>query len=114
MNQLKSKNILVTGGAGFIGSNLCEYLLDHGAKVTCLDNFSTGYKNNIKQFLNNPNFKLIEGDIREYNDCLKSTNNVEYVLHQALNPIHNFYPRPKIRASNSNIHYIGFGFKCFP
>lgn len=83
MNQLKSKNILVTGGAGFIGSNLCEYLLDHGAKVTCLDNFSTGYKNNIKQFLNNPNFKLIEGDIREYNDCLKSTNNVEYVLHQA-------------------------------
>lgn len=83
MNQLKSKNILVTGGAGFIGSNLCEYLIDHGAKVTCLDNFSTGYKNNIKNFFDNPNFKLIEGDIRDYSDCLKSTKNIEFVLHQA-------------------------------
>lgn len=83
MKQLKSKNILVTGGAGFIGSNLCEYLLDHGAIVTCLDNFSTGYKDNIKQFFDNPNFKLIEGDIRDYSDCLKSTKNIEFVLHQA-------------------------------
>ena len=83
MNQLGSKNILVTGGAGFIGSNLCEYLLDQGANVTCLDNFSTGYKNNIKQFFDNPNFKLIEGDIRDYSDCLKSTKNIQFVLHQA-------------------------------
>ena len=83
MNQFKSKNILVTGGAGFIGSNLCEYLLDCGAKVTCLDNFSTGYKSNIDDFLGHTNFKLIEGDIRNYNDCIKSTKNIDYVLHQA-------------------------------
>ena len=61
-NTLKNKKILVTGGAGFIGSNLCEFLLDLGTNVTCLDNFSTGYKNNIEDFKGNPNFKLIEGD----------------------------------------------------
>ena len=86
MNQfieLKSKNILVTGGAGFIGSNLCEFLLDLGTNVTCLDNFSTGYKNNINNFLSNERFKLIEGDIRNYNTCLNSTENIDYVLHQA-------------------------------
>ena len=83
MIEFNSKNILVTGGAGFIGSNLCEHLLNHGAKVTCLDNFSTGYKNNIREFFDNPNFKLIEGDIRSYSDCLKSTKNIDYVLHQA-------------------------------
>jgi len=82
-NILKNKKILVTGGAGFIGSNLCEFLLDLGTNVTCLDNFSTGYKNNIEDFIGNPNFKLIEGDIRDYSDCLKSTKNIDYVLHQA-------------------------------
>ena len=82
-NTLKNKKILVTGGAGFIGSNLCEFLLDLGTNVTCLDNFSTGYKNNIEDFKGNPNFKLIEGDIRDYSDCLKSTKNIDYVLHQA-------------------------------
>lgn len=82
-NTLKNKKILVTGGAGFIGSNLCEFLLDLGTNVTCLDNFSTGYKNNIEDFKGNPNFKLIEGDIRNYSDCLKSTKNIDYVLHQA-------------------------------
>tara|TARA_Y100001958_G_C21236945_1_gene563616 strand:+ start:366 stop:1358 length:993 start_codon:yes stop_codon:yes gene_type:complete len=82
-SKLKNKNILVTGGAGFIGSNLCEYLLKLGANVTCLDNFSTGYKNNIKNFLNNEKFRLIEGDIRNYNTCLKSTKKINYVLHQA-------------------------------
>ena len=81
--KLKNKNILVTGGAGFIGSNLCEYLLKLGANVTCLDNFSTGYEKNIKNFLNNEKFRLIEGDIRNYDTCLKSTKKINYVLHQA-------------------------------
>ena len=63
--NLKDKKVLVTGGAGFIGSNLCEALLQNGAKVTCLDNFATGKRKNIEPFLQNENFTLIEGDIRD-------------------------------------------------
>ncbi len=74
---------LVTGGAGFIGSNLCEALLLQNNEVVCLDNFATGYRHNIDQFLNNPKFKLIEGDIRNYEDCRMAVNGVDYVLHQA-------------------------------
>ncbi|MGY0408312.1 MAG: SDR family oxidoreductase [Polaribacter sp.] len=81
--ELSRKKILVTGGAGFIGSNLCEALLDKRNEVVCLDNFSTGYKYNISSLLQNPNFQLIEGDIREFKDCLKATKNADYVLHQA-------------------------------
>ena len=58
--NLRNKNILVTGGAGFIGSNLCEYLLTCEANVTCLDNFATGHLHNIEEFLSNSNFKLIK------------------------------------------------------
>ena len=75
--------ILVTGGAGFIGSNLCEVLLGLGNKVVCLDNFSTGKRENIESFLDNPNFKSIESDIRNLEDCQKAVENVDYVLHQA-------------------------------
>ena len=60
----KEHTILVTGGAGFIGSNLCEALLDNGNKVTCLDNFSTGKRENIAHLQSNPNFKLIEGNLK--------------------------------------------------
>jgi len=81
--ELRNKTILVTGGAGFIGSNLCQALLNKDNKVVCLDNFSTGKIENIKEFLNDPNFSLIEGDIRKLEDCLKSTKDVDYVLHQA-------------------------------
>ena len=81
--KLKNKNILVTGGAGFIGSNLCEYLLSCGSNVTCLDNLSTGYKSNIKSFLKHPKFTFIEGDIRDLALCQKACSNQEYVLHQA-------------------------------
>ena len=81
--NLKNKNILVTGGAGFIGSNLCEELLHLGNKVVCLDNFATGKRENLEQALKNTNFTLIEGDIRKLEDCLKATKNVDYVLHQA-------------------------------
>ncbi len=81
--KLINKKILITGGAGFIGSNLCEYFLTNGDKVVCLDNFSTGHKHNIEEFLNNPNFSLIEGDIRNLVDCQKAVEDVDYVLHEA-------------------------------
>ena len=81
--NINKKRILVTGGAGFIGSNLCEALLKKDNKVVCLDNFATGKRENIKEFLEDPNFILIEGDIRKLEDCLEATKDVDYVLHQA-------------------------------
>ena len=81
--ELSNKKILVTGGAGFIGSNLCEELLRSGNRVVCLDNFATGKRKNIEQFLKNINFTLIDGDIRKLEDCIKATKDVDYVLHQA-------------------------------
>ena len=81
--KLSDKKILVTGGAGFIGSNLCEELLKHGSQVTCFDNFSTGKLKNISEFIDNNRFKLIEGDIRDLNKCLDACKDIEYVLHQA-------------------------------
>ncbi|MDC0479696.1 SDR family oxidoreductase [Flavobacteriaceae bacterium] len=83
LEKIKNKKILVTGGAGFIGSNLCDKLLELGAHVTCLDNYLTGYKENLKSALLSKNFLLIEGDIRDYNSCLEATNEVDYVLHHA-------------------------------
>lgn len=83
MQQIENKTILVTGGAGFIGSNLCEYLLQHNNKVVCLDNFATGRSSNIQHLLSNPNFKLIVGDIRNLADCHKAATGVDYILHQA-------------------------------
>lgn len=81
--KLENKKILVTGGAGFIGSNLCEELLNLGAKVTCLDNFSTGRKENLEAFHNNPDFTLLEGDIRDLETCRKACENQDFVLHEA-------------------------------
>ena len=81
--NIKNKKVLVTGGAGFIGSNLCEALLEKQNKVVCLDNFATGKRENIAGFLNNSLFTLIEGDIRNLEDCLKASQGVDYVLHQA-------------------------------
>ena len=75
--------IVITGGAGFIGSNLCEYFLSKGHVITCLDNFATGHHYNIEKLLHNDNFTLIEGDIRNLEDCRKATLNADYVLHQA-------------------------------
>lgn len=75
--------ILVTGGAGFIGSNLCESLIGNGNKVICLDNFATGKPENISHLLSNENFNLIEGDIRNIQDCSDACKDVDYVLHQA-------------------------------
>jgi len=75
--------ILITGGAGFIGSNLTEYFLDKNYQVVVLDNFATGHRHNLEQHANNPNFKLIEGDIRHVTDCENAVQGVDYVLHQA-------------------------------
>jgi len=83
MNKLTNSKILVTGGAGFIGSNLIETLLSQNNYVVCLDNFVTGKRENINEFLSIPNFKLIEGDIRNLDTCRESVKNIEYVFHQA-------------------------------
>jgi UDP-N-acetylglucosamine 4-epimerase len=74
---------LVTGGAGFIGSNLCEAILHMGYYVRCLDNFSTGKHENIAEFIENPRFELIEGDIRDLETCNNTCKGVDFVLHQA-------------------------------
>lgn len=80
---LKDRRVLVTGGAGFIGSNLVDSFLGSGNSVVCLDNFSTGKRKNIEAFTSNPRFRLIEGDIRNYADCLKASENIDIVFHQA-------------------------------
>lgn len=81
--SLPKATILVTGGAGFIGSNLCDRLLNLGAKVRCLDNFATGHRKNVDPFLKNENFTLIEGDIRNLETCLKACDGVDGILHEA-------------------------------
>jgi len=83
IHKLKDKKILVTGGAGFIGSNICDELIKLGCKVISLDNFSTGKIDNINHLLNNKNFKNIEGDIQDFDICKESTFDVDYVLHHA-------------------------------
>jgi UDP-N-acetylglucosamine 4-epimerase len=81
--RITGKKVLVTGGAGFIGSNLCEDLLKYNNEVVCLDNFATGHKHNVIPFLGNPHFKLIEGDIRELQICQTACEGIDIVLHQA-------------------------------
>ena len=82
-NKLKNKRILITGGAGFIGSSLCEFLVKSGSIVSCLDNLSTGKYSNIKNLENKNNFTFIEGDIRDFDKCLEVTKDIDFVLHQA-------------------------------
>lgn len=80
---ISNRKILVTGGAGFIGSNLIESLLIEGNSVTCLDNFATGKRENIAEFLGNPHFSLIDGDIRDLETCRKAVSGVDLVFHEA-------------------------------
>lgn len=80
---MKKTSILITGGAGFIGSNLCEYFLSKGNNVTCLDNLSTGFMDNMKDFIGHPDFKFIKGDIRNLDTCKLAVKGCDYVMHQA-------------------------------
>lgn len=79
----QNSKFLITGGAGFIGSNLSEALLELGHKVRVLDDFSTGKRENIERFLENSNFELVEGDIRNIDVCKKVVEGIDYILHQA-------------------------------
>ena len=79
----EGSKFLVTGAAGFIGSNLVEALLNLGYKVIGLDNFSTGKRENVDLFIDNPNFKFIEGDIRSLDTCMDACKGIDFVLHQA-------------------------------
>jgi len=83
MNLITGKRVLVTGGAGFIGSSLCHDLLERDNEVICLDNFATGKKENIKDLKGNPKFRLIEGDIRDPETCRMAVKGADVVLHQA-------------------------------
>lgn len=80
--KLTNQGILVTGGAGFIGSNLVERFLQNN-EVVCLDNLSTGFYKNIEEFISNPNFTFIEGDIRDLETCRQAVKDCDYVFHQA-------------------------------
>ena len=77
------RTYLVTGGAGFIGSNLCEALLNMGCKVRCLDNLSVGKRENVDLFMDNPDYTFVEGDIRDLDMCMEACDGVDYVLHEA-------------------------------
>lgn len=79
----KDSLFLVTGGAGFIGSNLCEAILNLGYKVRCLDDLSTGKQENVDIFLDNPNYTFMKGDIKDLDTCMRACEGVDYVLHQA-------------------------------
>lgn len=81
--RIKNQRVLVTGGAGFIGSNLCDDLLANDNHVVCFDNFSTGLRENVAPFLKNENFTLIEADIRSLEACHDAMQNIDIVLHQA-------------------------------
>jgi UDP-N-acetylglucosamine 4-epimerase len=83
MKKIENSKVLVTGGAGFIGTHLCEALLAQDNEVICLDNFSTGKWENVERFLNVPNFRLISGDIRKRKTCESAMKGVDYVLHHA-------------------------------
>lgn len=79
----KNSLFLVTGGAGFIGSNLCEAILKLGYKVRCLDDLSTGKQANVDLFINHPNYEFVKGDIKNFETCLKACDGVDFVLNQA-------------------------------
>ena len=79
----EGSKFLVTGGAGFIGSNLCEAILNLGYQVRCLDDLSTGKQANVDLFTDNPNYEFIKGDIKDFETCKKACEGINYVLNQA-------------------------------
>ena len=82
-NTIENKQFLITGGAGFIGSNITEYLLQHGAKVRVFDNLATGNIENLSAFKSNTNFEFFEGDLRNVDDCNNACKEIDAVCHQA-------------------------------
>lgn len=74
---------LVTGGAGFIGSNLCEAILKLGYRVRCLDDLSTGKQRNVDMFIDDPDYEFIKGDIKDIDTCMKACEGVDYIMHEA-------------------------------
>ena len=106
LKELKNKHVLVTGGAGFIGSNLCAYLLQNNVKVTCLDNLITGKLENIEELMSNANFKFINGDITNLNDCTNACKDIDIILHQAaLGSVPRSIENP---INTNNINISGF------
>jgi len=83
LDKLKDSHVLVTGGAGFIGSNIVGFLLDNNIRVSVLDNLATGRISNLEEFSDNPLFTFIEGDITDYETCLSAMNGIDVVTHQA-------------------------------
>lgn len=103
--KIENKKIVVTGGAGFIGSNLCEHLVKNN-QVVCFDNFSTGFRANIESLLADKNFTLCEGDIRNYEDCLKAVNGADIVLQQAaLGSVPRSFHDP---VTTNQVNVVGF------
>ena len=106
LKELTNKHLLVTGGAGFIGSNLCAYLLQNNVKVTCLDNLITGKLENIEELMSNANFKFINGDITNLNDCTNACKDIDVILHQAaLGSVSRSIENP---INTNNINISGF------
>lgn len=103
IEKLKGKTILITGVAGFIGSNLCEFLLNHDITVKGLDNFATGHLSNIQNLKGHKNFEFLEADICSLKDCQMACQGVDFVLHQAaLGSVPRSIEDP-IRTNNANI-----------
>jgi len=106
LKELTNKHVLVTGGAGFIGSNLCAYLLQNNVKVTCLDSLITGKLENIEELMSNANFKFINGDITNLNDCTNACKDIDIILHQAaLGSVPRSIENP---INTNNINISGF------
>ena len=97
------KKYLITGGAGFIGSNIVKKLLERGESVRAVDNLSTGRKENIKEFIGNPNFEFIEGDLTNLDDAHKAVKGIDFVLHEAAVPSVPRSIEDPIKSNNSNI-----------
>lgn len=107
MIHLSEKKVLVTGGAGFIGSNLCEYLVQSQNEVYCLDDLSTGNIENIESLMDLPNFHFIKGDIRDYETCNDVTSKVEIVFHQAaLGSVPRSIDNPLLTHSVNNTGFL--------
>src|ERR1035441_5220428 len=98
------KKYLVTGGAGFIGSNIAKRILEQGDFVRVIDNFSTGRKENIEGFLNNPNFELMEGDITDIELARIAVKDMDFVLHQAAIPSVQRSVEDPLKSNNANIN----------